>query len=187
MGRLPIPKRWASLLLGLATTAQVHGAELVFSEAVKVGERYRVRVEMRVDVSAEQAHALLTDFGRLGRLNPGIVESEVLESEGTRHRIRLESRGCVMFFCRNLHQVQDVSEFDGYIAATVDPEFSDFRYGRLLWRIVPEGPDRSLISFRAELEPAVWVPPLIGSWAIRNLLKDQTETTLRRLENVATQ
>lgn len=170
----------------LAAVAPVYGAELVFSEAVKAGERYRVRVEMRIEVSADRAHALLTDFSRLARLNPGITDSEVLESEGKRHRVRIESRGCVLFFCRELHQVQDVSESDGLIAATVDPDASDFRYGRLLWRIVPEGPGRSLISFHAELEPAVWVPPLIGSWAIRKLLKDQTETALRRLENVAT-
>jgi len=178
---------WTLGALVVTATGPSYAAEVIFSEAVRVGERYRVRVEMRIAVPADQSFAMLTDYAHLSRLNPGIVESEVLESTDRHHRVRLATRGCLMFFCRTLRQVQTVSESNGrMIDVRIEAAQSDFNYGRLLWRITPAGPEASRVSFSAEVEPAGWVPPLIGPWAIRRFLEEQTQSTIRRIEEIAT-
>lgn len=177
----------AALLLDTAGPADVTAAELVFSEAARVGERYRVQVEMRLAIPAERALAQLTDYRHLAQLNPAIRVSRVLEQTAERTRVYLETRGCVMFLCRTLRQVQSVRVSpDGQrIEARVEPDSGSFHYGRLVWQLTPESAHTTLISFRAELEPAVWVAPFIGPWAIRNLLQEQTQTTMLNLERAA--
>ncbi len=161
-----------------------HAAELIDSHAEAADGRYRVMVVMKVAVPPAAAYAALTDYAHLARLNPAILHSEVLGTRGDSKRVRLETRACVMFFCRTLRQVEDVEELAGAIYARLEPAHSDFRSGRLLWEIAPAGPG-SRVSFRAELEPDVWVPPLVGTWAVKSALQQQARQTIENLEATA--
>ncbi|MEZ5541388.1 MAG: SRPBCC family protein [Pseudomonadota bacterium] len=126
---------------------------------------YRIAVDARIAAPVATVYARITDYDHLSRINHAIETSHVLRTDSpTRHRVRSVIKACVLFFCRRVHQVQDMTQDEGSrIEAHILPQQSDFHAGHALWRLEPAGTD-TLMHFRAQLEPAFWVPPLIGPW-----------------------
>ena len=90
-----------------------------------------------------------------------------------------------MFFCRDLVQVQDVSELpNGYILVTVVPEMSDFRYSRNMWRIRTLN-QQTRITYSSDLVPDFWIPPLIGTSLFKNQLLEEARLVINNLEQLA--
>lgn len=164
----------------------VAAAEVLHMDVQRDGNRYRIGAVMLVAVNAATVHALLTDYPGLPRLNPAIKKSEILAVTDAAHqRVRTTIRGCVLFFCRTLVQVQDLTQLDdGQILAVIVPEGSDFRFGEFRWRPEPYGAATRL-RFEAQVEPAFWVPPLIGPMLVKRKLRQEAEETAAGLEAVA--
>ena len=135
---------------------------------------YSLSIEARIDAPASLVYRLITDYDHLQDINPAVRESRVLSTDGPdRFRIHVVTRVCVLFYCRDITQSQDMVQSPGYrIEATILPEYSDFRRGRAQWRLTPEG-DATVMQFRAELEPDFFMPPLIGPWLIRREMASQ--------------
>ncbi len=175
----------AAGLIGLYVPP-VHAVKVYAAAADQQGAAYRVDVDALVSVSEPRVRELLTDYNHLGRINPDIRVSEILLTRGPGdYRVRTVTEVCVWFYCKRIHQVQDVIEaHDGSVTATVLPEQSDFRYGyaRLhLWQV--QGGTRVLIH--GELEPDFWIPPVIGPWLVKRKLLSEALDTLQKLEQVA--
>mgnify|MGYP001827531772 FL=1 len=91
----------------------------------------------------------------------------------------------MIFFCRELVQVQDVSELpNGYIIVTVLPEMSDFAYSKNVWRIRALN-DRTRVTYSADLVPDFWIPPLFGTAVFKNKLLDESRQVIENLERLA--
>ncbi|WJW75318.1 SRPBCC family protein [Thiohalobacter sp. IOR34] len=180
----------ALLLLGLSSLLilgeAAQAAELLQVLVERRGERYRVEVDARFRASAAELRRLLTDYPRLGRLNDSIRESRVVEDNGPgSHCVYTLSRVCVAIFCRDIVQIQDIVQLEnGDLMARVRPEGSDFRYGVARWHLWDEA-DGSRMRFTSEIEPAFWVPPLIGPWLVQRALRDEALKTVRNLERLA--
>lgn len=165
------------------------GAGEVLDVAVEqFGTRYVVDIDARFDVPADRLRALLTDYPNLGLVNDSIQRSEVLETISPRHHcVRTEARVCVALLCKTIVQVQDVSQLpDGDILATVRATRSDFSYGVARWQFHEESAGTRM-HFRSEIEPAFWVPPLIGPWLIRRALQAEALESIANLERLAVQ
>ena len=147
------------------------------------GGHYFVEVDALVEVTETDARALLTDYNNLDRVNPSVEVSEVMIRRGPGdHRVRTVTRACVWFFCKRIHQVQDVTEgLDGSIVATVLPEQSDLRHGYARVDMWQES-EGTRILIRSEVEPDFWIPPLIGPWVIKKKLRSEALETVRNLE-----
>lgn len=130
---------------------------------------YRIAVDARIEAPPEVVQQRITDYEHLSRINHAIRESRVTETFGPdRHRVRSVITACILFFCRDVTQVQDIESHErDRVEATILPALSDFRYGHALWRLEADGP-ATLMHFTAELEPSFWVPPLIGPWLFEN-------------------
>lgn len=191
---MAISSRGCSSKFAILAAAGLAGLYAPLVQAVKVhavsasqqGAAYLVEVDALVNVPESRARRLLTDYNHLGRINPDIKRSEILLTRGPGdYRVRTVSEVCVWFYCKRLHQVQDVIEAqDGSITATVLPEQSDFRYGvaRLnLW----QEPGGTRVLIRGELEPDFWIPPVIGPWVVKRKLISEALDTVRNLERVA--
>jgi hypothetical protein len=155
-------------------------------------DRYRVSMRVTLDAPAADTYAVFSDPARLREVNPAIREVQVLEQLGPNlRRVRTRVRACVAFFCRQLQQVQDMryrpaEQEGGRIDAAVLPDRSDFRYGHASWTFAAcQEAKRTCLAFDAELEPAFWVPPLIGPWLIQRKLRDEAIETSRGLERLA--
>jgi plasmid stabilization system protein ParE len=145
---------------------------------------YRVKFEAVVAVSPDRVFAVLTDYERLGRLNPGVKVAERLSASGPVSRVRTVIQGCVLFFCRRMERVEVVrTRHQRVIWARIVPDASDFRSGESRWRLAAvTGGTR--IRLRLRVVPDFWVPPLIGPWMIERDLEDNLRILVRRLERL---
>jgi len=141
---------------------------------------------MVVHAPAKYVRGVLTDYAHIYRLNPSIIESDILASpEQGVVRVRTLVVGCVAFFCRRVGRVEDVHELaSGDLQAAIVPELSDLKSGAAEWRLQREG-EHTLVTYRAHMEPDFFIPPLIGSYFVRRNIRKEIMTTFTRLECVA--
>jgi hypothetical protein len=144
---------------------------------------YALSIEARIDAPAAVVYRLITDYDHLHAINPAIRESRILRTfSPSRHRIRTVTRVCVLFYCRDVAQTQDMVQSPGFvIVADILPQDSDFRSGRAHWRLSTEG-DATLLRFHAEIVPAFFMPPLIGPWLIKREMVSQMTEIVRLIE-----
>lgn len=181
------PAYLASGCLVLVWAASAALAGKVYTAAVSHQSGvYRVEVDALVSVPAPRVRQLLTDYNHLGRLNDAIKVSEILKTRKPGdYRVRTVTEACVWFYCKRVHQVQDVIEaYDGSVTATVIPELSDFRHGYARLNLWQE-PDGTRVLIRSEVEPDFWIPPIIGPWLIKRKLRSEALETVQNLERVA--
>ncbi len=174
------------LLLGWLILIQNGLAGDVLDSHVGTHEgHYLLRIDMLIDADTERVRALLTDYAHLDRLSPSITQSELLESNPPKYRLRVTTDGCMLFFCRELVQVQEVTELNGgYILVTVVPEMSDFTYSQNMWRIRNQN-DRTRVTYSSDLVPGFWIPPLVGTSIFKNKLLEETRQLIENLEYLA--
>lgn len=173
-------------LLWLLLIAPLSAGEVLNVSVERFDRRYVVEVDARFDTQAERLRALLTDYPNLGKINDSIYHSEVLQTHSPLdHRVRTEAKVCVALLCKNIVQIQDVGVLsDGNISATLIPQGSDLSYGVARWQFWTET-DGVRMLFRSEIEPAFWVPPIIGPWLIRHALHAEAVKSVGNLDRLA--
>jgi len=170
-------------LLVLATVG-VQAGEIPATAIERHGDRYVLMAEALLHTPPAEVYARLTDFEHLNRLHYTVTESAPLPGAAAgSQRVRILTRACVLFFCYDLVQVLDYhlgSPED--LHAIVIPAESDFRSGQLRWRMSPRADGGTHLRFEAELEPAFWVPPLIGPWILKHKLVSMANGIAENLE-----
>jgi hypothetical protein len=180
-------RAWRRLLLlgGIFLIQSGYAGEVLDSYVGTHEDHFLLRIDMLIDADTERVRQLLTDYAHLDQLSQSITRSEVLESQPPNYRIRVTTDGCILFFCRELVQVQDVTELnDGYILVTVVPEMSDFSYSRNMWRIRKQNDD-TRVTYSSDLVPGFWIPPLIGTSLFKHKLLEDTHLLIENLERLA--
>lgn len=174
----------APLLLLLPSL--LYAGELESIEIEREGKRYSVSMVAVLDATPEQAWAVLSDQDALPKLNDAIDHITYSDSPDPEASYRATSliSLCVLFFCKNLDQTQDMYQQPNHLRAVVISELSDFEYGFGDWRIVDRG-GKSELQFTAALEPKFWIPPLIGPWVIRRKMAKEAEVTMHNIEQLA--
>jgi len=149
-------------------------------------ERYHLTSETYLDVGREALYAVLADFEQFEKFTSAIVESKFTgpDEEG-RPGFYARMQGCVLLFCKSFERrgyllLSPVEE----IVAIANPEVSDFKFSRESWRLIPEG-DGTIMIYDFELEPAFWVPPVIGPLYIQYALRAGAERAVDRIEALA--
>ena len=145
--------------------------------------RYRVFGQSRVKAAPEFIYATLIDYDNFHKLADGIAESKLLPNDESGNMMaytRFES--CVLVFCKTIEKVERI---DGNppvsIKAEAIPKLSDFTFNETRWRIERSG-ETTLLTFEAEFDPDFWIPPVIGTWAIRRKLLNTAELIGTRIE-----
>lgn len=169
------------LLVPLARSADL--AELQISET---GGVYRIHMAVEMQVPAQYVHRVLTDYKRIYRLDPAIIDSEVLPSSNDDVvRVRIEMFDCIAFFCMKIDRVEDVRVMEqGDLQATIIPSLSDFRSGHTEWKIL-ESKQRTQVIYQAQIEPDFLIPPLIGSYLVKRKLRKSMLASMARIECIA--
>lgn len=149
------------------------------------GRVYHIRMAFAVPASAGQIKSVLTDFAHPSRLSSAVTAREVVSRQDGVVRVRTEFRDCVVFFCKTMLLLHDVTSTANEVRADVVPGESDFRDGFLQWTIDDAGAAGSQVVFEAAMEPDFFVPPIIGGFLIRNALRKQVLATAENLVNEA--
>ena len=158
-----------AVLVVLLLVPSLTGAASILQASASVDDGvYSVSVGTHINAPTATVMRTLTDYAHLTRINPDILESRVLQVfSPTRHRVSTLIRACILIFCRDVRQVQDVERLsDSHVVADIVPELSDFRNGAAEWKL-HRLQDATLLQFTARVEPDFWVPPIIGAWLFR--------------------
>ena len=139
-----------------------------------------------IDAPAEYVRQVLTDFTHIYRLNPSVIESEVLPSQQSDEtEVRTKVLACAAIFCREVERVEIVRILaSGDLQADIVPERSEFRSGKAIWKITALD-SRSKLEYEATLEPDFFIPPVIGISVIGKSLKKEVINTFDRVERIA--
>ena len=174
----------AALLL--LSSGPSRSADLRDVEVDLVDARYRLTSETYFDVTPDALYAVLSDFELFEQFTSAIVESRNLDPDDLgRPGFFARMEGCVLFYCKSFVRVGHVSLSPiDEIIAVADPEESDFLFSREVWTLVPEG-EGTVMIYDFELEPAFWVPPVVGPIYIQSVLRKGAERAVDRIEALA--
>lgn len=177
------------LVIGAALAPAANAAELLSVKVEKDGRRYRVQSETRFDAPTEAVFTVLTDYERFHRISSVFKESRFLEPapDGT-PRVYTRMQGCVAFYCRTIERTERLETEPGeQIVVTAEPENSDFAYGWARWRFREDGEtgEATIVNYEMEMEPAFFVPPLIGPFFLKRTLRHRAVDAVDRIEALA--
>lgn len=161
-------------------------AEIKSSRASYDNKTFYIHISAFIDANPNQVMAILTDYNHLGKLNPQIIESEILipKDKENKTTVRTVIKGCVWFFCHNIINVQEVTTSDLSIVANTLPKQSNIKFGKMRWQIKPTK-NGSEIHYFAAIKPAFFVPPVIGSVFVRDSLLQESIALIKNLESLA--
>jgi hypothetical protein len=170
----------------LAVLSAVYAGEVLETEVLHDAGKYTVRFDVRLAAPPDRLKRYLIDYDNYATYFASVKESRVLtRTPDGMLRVKLQLHSCVLFFCRTVNLVRDITEqADGTITARIDPAQSDFRETTEQWRITAENGSTRL-QYRAELIPAFYVPPLIGPWLVKGQIRSALESGAEKLEALA--
>ena len=152
----------------------------------KTGKRYIVQSESVYEASPQALFAVLLDYENFDRVSSVFKDSRYVEpaDDGT-PRAYTMVEGCVVFFCKSIERIDRliVKPFTEIVAES-EPNPADFRYSRSQWRFETAG-EATTIYYRMEMEPGFWVPPVIGPYYIKRVLKAGGSRAVSRIETLA--
>jgi carbon monoxide dehydrogenase subunit G len=162
-------------------------AEAARVEALEVGHQdgvYSVRAEAWLDAPPAAVHAALIDFPRLTRLSPAVRQSRVMGETRDGTLVFTRTRACAGWFCRDLRQTQLVTVTDELITAVALPEQSNVEVGHTTWQVRAEG-EGTHLAWTTVVDPAFFVPPLLGPPLVKSALRRESEQFASGVERVA--
>ena len=162
------------LFTSLSTAGELE--ELSVTEAE--GE-YRLLIVSILDAPAHYVYNVITDYKHAYRINPSIIEAEILPSnrDGV-VRVRNLSEHRVGLFSFEIEWVGDIAEARlGEIKVTTIPELSSFESGSAVWEIRPLG-EKTWVLHESSLKPSFFIPPIVGDM----IMKKDTLAIFRRIE-----
>ena len=147
---------------------------------------YQIKVVALVAAPASYVRYVLTDYKHIYRLNPSIIESEVLEQfDDGSVRVRTKVIGCAAYFCEELDRVEKVRILpSGDLHAEIVPELSQFKSGKTHWRIKPLG-DYCEVTYLSDMEPDIYIPPVVGKFLIKKSIREGMRTSFINLEKIS--
>lgn len=175
------------VLFLLAVSSPTIAGQLITLSITENNGEFESDIVALFDAPAEHVYAVITDYRHIYRINPSIVETELLpaEIEGVT-RVRNVIQHCFLVFCTEVELVEDVAEVDhGLLVALTVPEASSFGPGIAMWHIHPFGKGRTRVQYRASIKPDFFIPPVIGSLVIKSNIQRELTTSFKRIECLA--
>ncbi|MEQ8799066.1 MAG: SRPBCC family protein [Salinisphaeraceae bacterium] len=157
----------------LLATTSAQGVETRTIDVAREGDTFRARAVFLLDAPVAAVYAVITDFAALDRISPHILESRCLDDGGPGTLVRVVTRSCLAFFCRDVTTVERLHEQPPHtIESDVLPERSDLASGHTRWHL-SRVQDQTQLAWTTEFVPGFWVPPLLGTAAVRRALSRQ--------------
>jgi Polyketide cyclase / dehydrase and lipid transport len=147
---------------------------------------YQIKVVALIAAPARYVRYVLTDYRHIYRLNPSIIESEVLEKyDDSSVSVRTRVLGCAAYFCEELDRVEKVRVLpSGDLYAEIIPELSQFKSGQTHWRIKPQG-DYCEVTYLSDMEPDIYIPPVVGKFLVKKSIREGMHVSLVNLEKIS--
>ena len=147
---------------------------------------FYIKFSAVIEAHPDYIRYVLNDSAHIYRLSPSIIESEVLPASRTGDRqVRTRLLNCTKVFCKEIERVDLVRMLpSGDFQAEIVPSLSEFKSGKATWKIIPMD-DYSYVTYEAFLEPDFFIPPMLGTQMVIQILRDEFTTTFIRIEKIA--
>lgn len=164
----------------------VYAFDFTDAEVTEDNGIYTIKFSAVIEAPPGYIRYVLDDSAHIYRLSPSIIESEVLAPGKTgERRVRTKLLNCTKVFCKEIERVDLVRMLPtGDFEAEIIPSLSEFKSGRATWRIIPMG-DYSYVIYEAYLEPDFFIPPMVGTQLVIQILHEEFTTTFTRIEKIA--
>jgi hypothetical protein len=176
-------------LAAFAASACVWAVTIDKLDVTRESERYSLVADAHLAATPASIYAVLVDYddNRFCRILSAYKESRYLDPDTDGTPIvftRMES--CVLRHCTTLDRVERLeTRKPNWVKSSVLPERSSFKYSTSEWVLEPDGAGGTNLTYKLELEPDFWVPPLIGPWRFKRALSDAAPRAVRRIETLA--
>lgn len=175
--------------LGLCATIVAVAASAATIDSIDVGRdggTYRLHAESFLEASPEAIVDVLLDYERFGRISSVYKDYGYLEPlpDGT-PVVFTRMEGCLLFYCKSMTRVERLEAASPESIRTVTlPERSDFKRSISEWSLerVATG---TRMTYTLEMEPDFRIPPVIGPWYIKRILKRGGGRAVDRIERLA--
>ena len=176
----------AVLLVLLCALSSISAGEIESAEVTHHEGVYTLDLSVVLSSGFKPVYEILVDHERLHRISEVLVETNLITTPGSpsKHR-RLVTETCILFFCFAAVMVEDVRITEDRISTRIIPLLSDYRSGKTIWQVSPVGPNNSRIKLHVELEPAFWIPPLIGPYVMKKKMESEARKTIHNIETLA--
>lgn len=170
----------------LAVQSPVVGADLQKVTVEFENDRYRLESTARFDVRRADLYRVLTNYDLFEKFTSAFVETRNLAPDNAgRPGFFTRMEGCVLLFCKSMQRTGHlVLNPPSEIIAIAHRDSSDFNFSRERWVLQDDG-DGTLMTYYFELEPAFWVPPVVGPFVIKRVLRAGGIDAVDRIEAVA--
>ncbi|MFK7888907.1 MAG: SRPBCC family protein [Gammaproteobacteria bacterium] len=162
------------------------GAELVDVTVEIDQKRYTVQSQVMVYAPIEAVFEVLADYDQFERVSSIFKDSRYIERDDIGNGVVFtQMRDCVLFFCKTIDRTENIEVTPPTsIVTRAIPEKSDVKYGLSNW-VLEEKDGATRVTFRMQMEPDFWVPPVVGPYFIRKFLREGSADAAQRLENFA--
>jgi hypothetical protein len=181
--------RALALLAATAITATLaYAASIDSLDVTKKRGRYNLVADAQLAATPESIYAVLLDYddNAFQRISSVYKESAYLEpaADGAPIVYTL-MEGCLLWHCVSMKRVERLEVREpNWIKSYTLPEQSNFKYSTSEWLLEPhEGGTK--MTYRLEMEPDFFVPPVIGPWYLKRVLSTGGVRAVNRIERLA--
>jgi hypothetical protein len=180
--------RAAVALAALGAAALAAAATIDELDVERERGRYSLEAYARLDATPESVYSVLTDFddNAYSRISRAYKESRYLApaADGV-PLVYTRMEGCLLWHCMTLERTERLETREPtWIKSTALPEQSNFKHATSEWVLEPDG-DGTLMTYKVELEPDFFVPPVIGPWYLKRTLSQGGLRAVTRIERLA--
>ena len=166
-------------LAGVAGAAEIEALKVAYAKGT-----FTVDAQMLLQAPVAAVRAALTDYEHLDQLSDAIAESHLLRQDADAATVFTRSRACAGWFCREIRKTERVTQTADTIVAEADPALSNVEHSVTRWHFIAVG-DRTRVVWRVEVDPAFFIPPLIGPPLVKSAMQREGEAMAIGLERAA--
>lgn len=176
----------SAALAWLCLPAAGNAADLKSVSVDFIDDRYHLVSKAWFDASMDELYRVLTDYELFEKFTSAFVETRNIEPDADgRPQFYTRMEGCVLLFCKSMRRTGYLElSPPGQIVAIAIPEKSDFHYSYERWELEEDG-DGTMMTYYFKMEPAFWVPPVVGPFMIKRTLREGGIDAVDRIEALA--
>src|SRR5439155_981637 len=163
---------FAVALAAAEITVEQHGNEIL------------VHAQSDVDADRATIWSTLSDYDHLARFIPGMSSSRTVSRNGAEAVVEQKGSAGLGPFRRSFTVLLAVTE-DLNQSISASGIGGDFRGFQSRYEIVPIGSRRARIVYQATLVPGMFVPPIVGLFAMRSVIGSQFDALLEEIRRRA--
>jgi ribosome-associated toxin RatA of RatAB toxin-antitoxin module len=174
---MPIARSFLLSLLVLLAPAQ---AAEVAVHVSRSGDTFHVEASAEFDGTVARTWQVLTDYGRLAEFVPDLQSSRVVSRDGNQVVVEQKGEARVLFFSYPIDVRLAITEYphERVVSRAVSGNFREMRSAYSL----EAGQGRVVLRYTGRMVPEFYVPPLIGTLALRHNVEASFRALVEEIE-----